>query len=137
MDNIILVRKYITQHYDVLIGNKVSIIEKFNGTTISLSRFIFEVEQIFGGDCDAIINGWYFDRVKQKTSDIQEYLTQYRIVLGSVNWLILDSNDNEFQISDMLNHFKGIYSDMFIRSTHDEWYIRKLDKYITEKLRFS
>ena len=136
MDNITLVRRYITKNFNVYVDDRFRIKDLHTGGTIKLGSLSDETEQIFGCDCTKIIDEWYAARMRQETKDIHEYLDKYRVDLGNINWIVLDNNNNEFSIRQMVKDFEGIYDEKFIRDIQNDWYIKKIYKNTEDRLKF-
>ncbi len=136
MDDLTLIRRYVSKNFDIFIDTKFRIRDKFSGTTLKLDTLINEAEQIFDCECVNVCTDWYNARMRQETKDIYEYLDRYRVDLGDVNWVTLDRNNNEFSIRSMVKVFEGKYEEKFIRALYNDWYIQKIYKNTEDRLKF-
>lgn len=136
MDDLTLIRRYITKNFDLYIDNTVKIRYIHSGETIKLNNLIGEVSEIFDCDCIDICTDWYNSRLRQETEDLYKYLDKYRVDLGNINWVVLDNDDNEFQIRDMVKEFEGKYDEKFVRTLQNDWYVEKIYKNTEERLKF-
>lgn len=137
MDNKTIIRKYITQHYQLVLGTVVRIEDKYTGQRMKQGDFIDELDDIFGYTTTDICNEWYDSCLRRLTKDLHEYLDKYRVLIGSVKWEIRDNDDNEFDIRDMVSKFEGNYEEKFIRALYNDWKINKIFKKTEELMKLS
>jgi len=137
MNNLTLIRRYISQNYELYVDNSVKILDKFTGGNIRINHLVDETNQIFDFDCTKICNKWYDTCFNRETKDIQNYLSNYRVRLGSRNWETLDKDNNFFEIREMVKHFSDKYHEKFIRETHNNWYLKKIQKEVEKIIKIN
>jgi len=137
MDTVTLIRRYITKNFDVSVDDTITIKNQYTTGIHTLSSFITDTTEIFDYDCTDVCSKWYDARLRQKIKSIYRYLDKYRVRLGSINWEVLDINDNKLEIREMVKHFDGVYGEKFIRKVQNDWYLEKINKNTLEKLGLS
>ena len=128
MDKKILVRKYVTSNFDIVLTNDAMIKERYTGKIISLGELSDDVDMFFNTSSMYLCRTWYNHKLKELMRDIYEYLGRYRLILGSSNWMFLDKNDDEFLMSDMIKNFDGVYEDKLIKNICTKWKYEKINK---------
>jgi hypothetical protein len=137
MDIVTLIRRYITNNFDVSVEDVIKIKSTHTNEVVTLSTFIADTSEIFDYNSNEVCVEWYDARLRQKIKSICRYLDKYRVFLGSVTWEVKDKDNNEFQIRDMVKSFDGVYDEKFIRKIQNDWYMDKIVKITKEMLKTS
>ena len=127
------------KHFYLVIGtNTVQIACRLLNKTLSLPSVALYINKLIGvkkSDGLKIVLDWFKVKKEILKAGFIAFLNKYRVHLGRIDWVLINSESKEVRIEDVLKELEEFYdSKIVIRTFFNEWFEERI---LEESLRIT
>ena len=124
MSDVEYVTTYLERHYGVYLEDETNVFfRNFKSTRYSFHDLIQELVNVFGfNGIEHMALNWLDVERRALAKDVNDFLRQYRVRLGRVDWLAIDKYGNELTCQQLCKALRPYYdTDEIIETYYNEW----------------